>query len=286
VFIDIIHCTMNLEKLYTALRSFINTIYLRLQENFPGVLVALLLITVGIIVAKLLKLLSRRLINGLFKFIKRIQPEMTSKMFPGLETTFPIVVGEIVFWGIIILFTSAATETLDYPIFTNWLSNLVKYLPSIFAGIFIVFAGVIIGNVSEAVIHRTGTRLGIIHATWLGTICRISIIFASIMVAMDQVGLDVKFLALIIGIALGSIGIGISLAFSFGAKVAVSNLVATHYIQEVFKQGQVVRIGETEGRILEIKRAFVIIDTQSGTLTIPASRFLEENVLIKNNPVP
>jgi small-conductance mechanosensitive channel len=56
----------------------------------------------------------------------------------------------------------------------------------------------------------------------------------------------------------------------------VSNIIASHSLRKTYRVGQLVRIGSTEGRILEIGSTSVFIDTPDGTVQVPANRFANE----------
>ena len=86
----------------------------------------------------------------------------------------------------------------------------------------------------------------------------------------------VGFGASLLGATLG----GAALAFGLGARRSVSNLLACHYLAKWYRVGQVVRIGEHQGRILEILPAAVVLQTSAGKLYIPATQFAESPSLL------
>ena len=68
----------------------------------------------------------------------------------------------------------------------------------------------------------------------------------------------------------------IALAFSLGAKTTVENLLAAQAIGRTYHEGDRIRIGDIEGRILRITRTGLIVETESGQTLIPARRFHED----------
>lgn len=105
-----------------------------------------------------------------------------------------------------------------------------------------------------------------------------SILVLAILTAVQHVGLDVSFvqqlLVLLLALTLG----GLSLAFALGARRHVSNLVARSATAR-FTPGDVIRIDDHEGPIIEIHRSGVDLSTAEGVVTIPAARFEEVPVL-------
>jgi len=74
------------------------------------------------------------------------------------------------------------------------------------------------------------------------------------------------------GVALGAI----ALAFALGARSTVSNILAAHSLAQTYSSGDVIRIGTLEGRILQITRTYVVLETGEGTATVPARLFSEQ----------
>jgi small-conductance mechanosensitive channel len=56
----------------------------------------------------------------------------------------------------------------------------------------------------------------------------------------------------------------------------VSNIIASHYLRQIYRVGQTVKIGEAQGTIAEITNAFVIIDNSNDRLVVPAKDFSEK----------
>jgi small-conductance mechanosensitive channel len=67
-----------------------------------------------------------------------------------------------------------------------------------------------------------------------------------------------------------------SLAFGLGARTAVGNVIAVHYLRKSYRVGDAVRIGSIEGEIAAITRTAVLLETPDGQVEVPASKFSEE----------
>jgi len=68
----------------------------------------------------------------------------------------------------------------------------------------------------------------------------------------------------------------IALAFSFGAKTTIANLLAAQSVAQSYNPGDLIRIGDIEGKILRITRTSLILETHDGQTLIPAKRFSEQ----------
>ena len=79
---------------------------------------------------------------------------------------------------------------------------------------------------------------------------------------------------------IGALLFGAALAFGFGAKTSVKNILSSYYLQKIYKVGDKVRIGEKEGRIIEITPLSVILDSSEGQICIPAQEFNQESSVL------
>lgn len=100
----------------------------------------------------------------------------------------------------------------------------------------------------------------------------------ALIVGLEQAGIDVAFLTTIIGIIIGTAGIGLALAFGFGSRGFVSNLIGTHHMRRHLHPGQTVRIGQWEGEVLEFTPTGIVLATESGRMMLPGKSFNEEAV--------
>jgi hypothetical protein len=68
---------------------------------------------------------------------------------------------------------------------------------------------------------------------------------------------------------------GAALAFGLGSRVVVENILASHYAKKLYQVGHVVRVGNTEGRIVRITPTAVVVQSKDGETAVPARAFLE-----------
>jgi small-conductance mechanosensitive channel len=173
------------------------------------------------------------------------------------------------------LFLAAATETLGLPAVSTLVSALAQYLPSVLAAVLILVAGIVLGNIARSTIVTTAASTGASHGILLGSLVRLVILLITGVVAIDQIGIDSTFLMVSMAIVmLATVG-GLALGFGLGARATVGNLMAMHYVLQTYKIGQRIRVGEVDGRIVQISGTAVVLDTPAGRAFVPASQFNE-----------
>ncbi len=248
----------------------------------PKFIFALLVFFVGYLIARLVQAVIKRFVRNADRFVvnQKIKRHIQKR---DLEQS-SIFISRTLYWIIIVLFITLASEIMGLPIITTWLSGIVQYLPNIFAAIIIVFVGIIGGRVLADVILSTTTKTGITYGYVLSKIVQYAILLITILVAIDQIGIDITLLTIILSVVIAVLLFGAALSFGLGAKTSVSNILASYYLHNTYKEGNIVRINNIEGKIIQINSTSVILDTPDGQVSIPAKDFNEyTSVLIKKD---
>ena len=256
------------------LSNSLNLLAQRITQQLPNVLGAAALLLIGWGLAHLLRTWSRRLIGGLDWFVRNSTIEILLRRI-GMDRGASDVISGILFWLVILLFFTAATETLGLPVLATWLAGVSYYLPRVLVAVLIVFAGLLAGNLArDAVIGAAGAaRLA--YGTLLGKAVQSVILLIAIVTAVDQLGIESRFLTATITIVIAATIGGAALAFGLGSRTAVSNIIAAHYLRQIYRVGHMVRVGAVHGRIVEITATAVILESPDGRILVPAKEFSE-----------
>ena len=123
------------------------------------------------------------------------------------------------------------------------------------------------------------TSVGLVRGDLLGRAAQAIILFTAIVIGVSQIGIDVAFLVMIAGIVLAALLGGLALAFGLGARTHVSNIIAANQLRGIYQVGDKIRVGESEGRIIDITVSRLIVETETGTVDIPA-KLIDEQVTI------
>ena len=167
---------------------------------------------------------------------------------------------------------------------TAWLSGIAVYLPKALVAILIGAAGVIGGLIVRDIVSSAAVSAGIRYGDTLGRLANYAILLMTVFVAIQQLGINIRFLTILMTILLSGLFLGFALAFGLGARTAVSNILASHYLQRIYKVGHTIRIDGMEGRITRITPVSVILETQEGRASVPAKQFDEgTSVLLKED---
>jgi len=184
-------------------------------------------------------------------------------------------VSTIIYWAVFLLFFAAAGQILGLAVVSGVLSRLVRYLPSVLSGVVVVIAGVVVGNLARHAAGSAARAVRVAHDRALGEIARVAVLAIAGVIALEQFGINSTVLVLTLGLVIGGGIGGVALAFGLGSRTAVSNLIAGRHLSQVYRPGQRVRVGEVEGRVIQLEANSVTLDTDEGRAMVPARLFVE-----------
>ncbi len=243
-------------------------------DQLPQLLGALALFLIGWATAWLLRHLTRKLIRGLDRLLQRTAQKR------GLESvqvrSYARWVESIVFWSVLLFFSAASASLLDWKIFAGVSAALIVHLPKVLSGLLIILAGFALSGVARSAVARAAESTQIEQAGLLARAAQVSVILTSLVVGVEQLGINVAFLTTTLIVVSGVLAGGGALAFALGARCFVANVIGVQSVRKHFQRGQLIKIGDTQGHLLEVSPTMVVLDTQEGRAIVPAKLFHEQ----------
>lgn len=251
----------------------------------PSVLGSVALLVVGWFLARALRGVTRRIVAHLLERLSRQRVARTSAIDTRMQQTqtyqsAPAVVGAIVYFMVLIFFVAAAIEALGLPTISNVLSLVTAYFPRVLAAVIIVFIGLWAGDFVNTVVSRTAGIKAIGYAQVVGRALQILIGVLFLIIAVGQLGIDSSILVITLAIVFAATFGGAALAFGLGARATVGNIIAARYVKRGYSPGDTVKIGDVQGKVMEITDTAVMLDSSEGRVMVPAERFSEEASLL------
>jgi hypothetical protein len=267
---------VELQQWTATLTESVSRVAVQILEYLPSVLGAFVLLLVGWGVARLLRYATEQITERTLIRLARTRPMDTRVQQPRSYSAAPGIASRIVFWVVLMFFVLAAAEVLDLKVISGLLTGVTAYLPSLIAGLLILFIGLWFAEVTRAVLKRSSRNIGIEQGDILGRLGQTLVLLIVFSIAAGQVGIDNTLLVALVVTLFAVILGAIALAFAFGAKTTIENLLAAQSIAQTYTMGDVIRIGDIEGKILRITRTGLVLETREGQTLIPARRFNEQ----------
>lgn len=142
----------------------------------------------------------------------------------GHHFTVGTFFGALVRWTILIAFSLAAADIFGLNYISDFLVNILSYLPSVFIAGFIIVIGNVLANLSEKVIDGSVRASGL-RVTFAGALAKYAIMFTAILAALNQLNILTIFTnSLFIGV-IAAVALAFGLAFGLGGKDAASRAI-------------------------------------------------------------
>ena len=278
---------MTLPDWATKLQESLTVSAALLFAFLPKLLGAVVLLVMGYLLAKVVGFATGRLL-GLLGFDRLLARTAIPGVLERAGTRRPPsqVLGILAFWIIFLLFLISATETLGLARLSEALTSLTYYLPKLGIAVLIVVLGLLAANFVRELIVMACRTAGIPQGAILAQSFYVAAILLTFVTAINQLGIDTTLLNTTLLILVSGIIAGAALSFGLGARTAVANLIASHYLQPVLRVGQRVRTSAYTGDIVAVTPVAVILDTEEGRVVVPASHFMDQAPTIAGREKP
>lgn len=261
----------------SALMSGTSAIVEHVVSFLPNIVGAIALLIIGWLLARLLRAVTWRGARLLDKLMSRLLGPQAERLHVAAASR---IVSTIVFWLVLLFFATAATQVLGLAPFTDWLSRFVAYLPTLAAGVLIIVAGYAVARIVADVVRTTTPGFSPAQRATLARIAQVTIIAGAILVGADQIGVKVTFLVVFTSAVAAAIVGGVALSVGMGARDYVANLIGAHYLRDAVTAGQTLRVGDVEGRVVDVTATALIMETAEGKVSIPARVYNEQAITV------
>ena len=218
-----------------------------LQQGFdrffsflPNLLGFLVILLVGYIVARIVKAVIGKALEkvGLDRQLHSGQTgQYVEKIAPGASPSR--LIGSVAFWFVFLGALSLAVSSLGIQALTDLISAIFAYLPNVIVAILIfVLAGAVSAAVGGLVARTMGdTPTGKL----VGTIVPVLVMGIAIFMILNQLKIAPQIVTITYAVLMGSLGLGLALAFGLGGREVAADLLSSAYDRGQEQRGQVRR---------------------------------------------
>lgn len=241
----------------------------------PLIAAAVAVLIVGWFVAHILRIWTRKLVRSLDAILPSASPEDGAGHLK-IRRSYAVFAGNVVFWIVLIFFVATAANMLGWKMVSRWMDSVIVYLPNLVSGLLIILAGFLLSNIVRAGVLGAASSTGMAQGGTLARIAQIVVIFTTLVIGIDQIGINVDFLTNVLIVIVGVLLAGAALAFGLGAKTLVANIIGAQYLRKHCRIGEQMLTDGVEGIIVEVTQTCIVLDTEYGRSVIPAKKFQEQ----------
>ena len=189
---------------------------LSLQSYLPRFLAGLVLLFVGIFVAKIVRGLILALLKALrvAKFLVQIKVVNEE----GSVRVWEVLLAELGRWTVTILFLIPAVEAWGLGKVTDVLNGLLLYLPNVFVAVIIGLIGFVIANLTYDIVQHGASGLDEKASKAVGGIAHYAILFFTGLIILNQLGVAADLVRILFTGFVALMALAGGLAFGLGGK--------------------------------------------------------------------
>jgi hypothetical protein len=192
----------------------------------PALVGALLILLLGWLLAKILKAALVKILvavrlekfsarSGLSKFLSR----------GDIKHSLADVLGTVFFWIVLLFFINLAADVLKFTLLQNLINSIISFIPNLVVALLIIVVGVLLSSFFKGLVRVTASSYALARADLLGTIVQYLIVFFTLAVALEQLGVATNILVYSVLIIIAALAFGFALAFGLGSKEVAGRIV-------------------------------------------------------------
>lgn len=212
----------------TLLRSLRNTAG-SLGAVLPDVMVALLLLILGWIVARLVRRGAVRVLRA--ANVDRAAEQLGIDDFlirGGVEVTMVTLIAGTLYWLILGGVFIALLEALGLPTADLLLARLAAFIPNLILAIGILVFGSLLARVVGALVFSYLSNIGSAAAESIGALARYAVLVFIVFMAAEQLAIQTAVLVSAFQIAFAAVCLAAALAFGIGGREWAARVIARY----------------------------------------------------------
>lgn len=190
-----------------------------------------LLVIIILLVGWLLSKVVRSVVSKTLKAVKinelssRIElDKLLSK--GGITYDLSDLIAVICYWlGLLVTFM-VAVNSVGLTVAADLLNKVVLYIPNVIAALFILILGMFVSTILKNIVQTAANNAGLNQGKLLAQVVETVVIAFAVFVGLEQLQIGIRITELTISILLGSLGLGLALAFGLGCKDLAGKFVA------------------------------------------------------------
>jgi hypothetical protein len=185
----------------------------------PKVLVGMLILLVGVVVARIIRGLAARffLAIRLDRLSNRLG--ITSFLARGdVRHTVAEILATILYWLVLIFSLEIMGLSLGLDEMASFFGQIIAYIPRALIALAIILAGIVIGSIIGGAVRVAGTNAGLRAADLVGSTMKYLISFFALVMALEQLHVATPLLVSTLQIAMAAVGLAFALAFGLGCR--------------------------------------------------------------------
>ncbi|NNF05953.1 MAG: mechanosensitive ion channel [Candidatus Eisenbacteria bacterium] len=245
---------MNWDLVISSIEEVWSGFWDSLLAYFPSLLAGLIILGLGIPLAKLIEIILRSSLRrmGLDKSLEHVGlSAYPQKLHADFKPSH--FLAKATYWVVLILVLQIALRVADVPFLAETLAGVLSFVPKLLAAFAIVLAAILVGRVSGRVVRNSARAGGLLMAGQLGSLVSLAIVVVGISMAIAQLGIQSRVISISLILVVGALAFSAMFALAVGSQDAIRNIIAGFYLRKQLSPGSEVEVGKEHGTLAEVE---------------------------------
>ncbi len=209
----------NWENWSDAVSASFSDIIDRLINFIPSLVGAVILLIIGWLVGMLLEQVVDRVLRAISaqKLFERARIENLVQKTGSNRDTTGLIAG-LIKWITYIVFFMAAAQVLQLEAISDFLSQILAYMPNVIAAVGIALIGGVLAQFLAEVVRGAVSAASLGYAGFLSSVTRWAIWVFAVLAALSQLGVATGIINTVITGLVAALAIAVGLAFGLGGQ--------------------------------------------------------------------
>ena len=263
-----------------------NTLINQFIDFVPRLMGCFVILVVGYLVAKSVAVLVKKVLDRVgFDRIGEKLNEISIVKQLKTEIKLSEIIAKVLYYFILLVFLTAATETLGVDAITSMVLSIVNFIPQLIAAAIMLQVGIMLADVIKNTVTSLCKSFNIPSAKLIGNIVFIFFLIITFISALGQIGIETALLESSFNLILGGIVAAFALGYGIASRDVLANMISALYSRTKYKEGQIVKLDDVKGIITRIDNVSVTIQNAESSIVLPLQLFQSKKVEIFNEPI-
>lgn len=269
----------NIPNLTEILLNTFRTLIDQFVTFIPRLVGAMVILLIGWLVAKTVALVIRKLLNrvGFDKIGDKLNEIDIIKQLKT-EIKLSEIVAVVLYYFILLVFITAATETLGVAAITSMVLSLVNFIPKLVAAAIMLQIGVLVADALKRAVVSVCQSFNIASGRLLGMVVFFFFLIVTVISALGQAGINTELLESSFNLLIGGIIFAFAVGYGIASRDVMANMLSSFYSKNKFKEGQTIQIDEVKGSIVRIDNTSLTLQTGNSTTIFPLQALQSKKV--------
>jgi len=204
-----------LDIMFESLKHFWNQV----AEVLPRVIASLVILSLGWMIAKLVRKGTKRLLNLLKVDVMAERSGIEDFLLRGdVKLTMVGLLSSLAYWIVMFTVVLAVLNSLGLDAAAELFNRVILYLPNVIVAVLVLIFGAQFARFIQGVAFTYLTNIGIGGAHLMSLVTQYALIFFVVSVALEQLDIGGQVLVSAFQIAFGALCLALALAFGLGGR--------------------------------------------------------------------